>query len=49
MKGFRNILVHRYGEIYNELAFEAIKNGLSAFETFLYIKKVPQVICSSKS
>ena len=28
MKRFRNILVHRYGEIDDEIAFETIKNGL---------------------
>ena len=34
MKGFRNILVHRYGEINDEEAFENIKNNLEDFENF---------------
>jgi uncharacterized protein YutE (UPF0331/DUF86 family) len=34
MKGFRNILVHRYGEIEDEIAYEEIKNGLKDFEEF---------------
>jgi len=34
MKGFRNILVHRYGEIDDDLVYEEIKNGLKDFEEF---------------
>lgn len=34
MKGFRNILVHRYGEINDELAFENIKENVEDFERF---------------
>jgi uncharacterized protein YutE (UPF0331/DUF86 family) len=34
MKSFRNILVHRYGEIEDEIAYEEIKNGLKDFEDF---------------
>jgi len=34
MKGFRNILVHRYGEIEDEIAYEEIKDGLKDFEKF---------------
>jgi uncharacterized protein YutE (UPF0331/DUF86 family) len=34
MKSFRNILVHRYGEIEDEIAYEEIKNGLEDFEKF---------------
>jgi uncharacterized protein YutE (UPF0331/DUF86 family) len=34
MKGFRNILVHRYGEIEDEIAYEEIKNVLKDFEEF---------------
>jgi len=34
MKSFRNILVHRYGEIEDEIAYEEIKNGLGDFEEF---------------
>lgn len=32
MKGFRNVLVHKYGDIDDEKAFEAIKEGLGDFE-----------------
>lgn len=35
MKKLRNILVHRYGEIDDERAFETIKNGLNDFELFV--------------
>jgi len=35
MKGFRNILVHKYGEINNEKAFESIKEGLKDFELII--------------
>jgi uncharacterized protein YutE (UPF0331/DUF86 family) len=34
MKSFRNILVHVYGEIEDEIAYEEIKNGLKDFEDF---------------
>lgn len=34
MKGFRNILVHRYGEIKDEQAFENISENLDDFEKF---------------
>ena len=34
MKGFRNILVHRYGNINDGQAFENIKENLNDFETF---------------
>lgn len=35
MKGFRNLLVHRYEEIDNKLAYLNIKNGLADFNTFI--------------
>ena len=35
MKGFRNILVHRYGRIDDEIAFESIKSGLKDFSNFI--------------
>jgi uncharacterized protein YutE (UPF0331/DUF86 family) len=35
MKKFRNILVHKYGEINDEQAFENIKEGLKDFETII--------------
>lgn len=35
MKGFRNILVHRYGEIDDKIAYESIKNGLRDFGVFI--------------
>jgi uncharacterized protein YutE (UPF0331/DUF86 family) len=34
MKGFRNILVHRYAEVDDELVFEFLKNRLKDFEKF---------------
>ena len=35
MKGFRNVLVHRYDSIDNKKAFESIKSGLNDFELFI--------------
>lgn len=35
MKGFRNILVHRYGEVNDVKAFHDIKMGLKDFSTFI--------------
>ena len=37
MKGFRNILVHRYGHINEELSFENMKAGLKDIHEFLKI------------
>ncbi len=34
LKGFRNFLVHRYGEINDKIAFDDIKNGLADFSLF---------------
>jgi len=34
LKGFRNFLVHRYGQINDEVAFKDIKQGLSDFSLF---------------
>lgn len=34
MKGFRNVLVHRYGRIDDEIAFECIREGLKDFHQF---------------
>jgi len=34
LKGFRNFLVHRYGQINDEVAFNDIKQGLSDFSLF---------------
>ena len=42
MKGFRNILAHRYGRINDELAFENIKEGLKDFD--LIIREVERVL-----
>ena len=44
MKGFRNILVHKYGKIEDELAFEILQNNLPDFqlfkeEVFKFLKK----------
>ncbi len=35
MKGFRNILVHRYGRINDEIAYTIIKEHLQDFYTFI--------------
>lgn len=34
LKGFRNFLVHRYGKIQDDVAFENIKKGISDFKSF---------------
>ena len=34
MKGMRNILVHKYGEVKDEIIFEALSENLSDFEKF---------------
>lgn len=34
MKGFRNILVHEYGEVDDKIVYQAVKTKLSDFETF---------------
>ncbi len=34
MKGFRNILVHRYGEVDDELVFDFLKRNLADFSNF---------------
>lgn len=35
MKGFRNLLVHRYAEIDDSVAYEDIKSGLGDFDKFI--------------
>lgn len=35
MKGFRNLLVHKYGDIDDKRAFESIKEGLEDFSTIV--------------
>lgn len=35
MKGFRNILVHKYGKIDDEMAFENISKGISDFSEII--------------
>ena len=35
MKGFRNIVVHRYGKIDDELGFEILKENLQDFYDFI--------------
>lgn len=42
MKGFRNLLFHRYGNIDNDVAYDNIKSGLSDFEEF--IKKIEKFL-----
>ena len=34
MKGLRNILVHRYGEVEDEIVFENLSENLGDFEKF---------------
>lgn len=34
MKGLRNILVHEYGRIDDELVYEVLKNKLDDFDVF---------------
>jgi uncharacterized protein YutE (UPF0331/DUF86 family) len=34
MKGFRNILVHKYGEVEDEIVYEILSEKLSDFEKF---------------
>ena len=46
MKGFRNILVHRYAEVDDELVFEFLRNDIKDFELFkkevlAFLKKSP--------
>ncbi len=35
MRGFRNIIVHRYGRIDDEIGFEILKNKLEDFYSFI--------------
>lgn len=35
MRGFGNILVHRYGRIDDEAAFDIIRSGLNDFREFM--------------
>ena len=35
MKGFRNILVHRYGKVNNKLVFEYLKENLDDFNSII--------------
>jgi uncharacterized protein YutE (UPF0331/DUF86 family) len=35
MKGFRNILVHKYGRIDDAMAFESINSGIKDFHNFI--------------
>ncbi|MFH1802866.1 MAG: DUF86 domain-containing protein [archaeon] len=46
MKGFRNILVHKYGEIDDSKAYESIKDGLKDFE--IIIKEVEKFLAGRK-
>lgn len=42
MKKFRNILVHKYGEIDDRLAYDTVKEGLKDFE--LIIKEIEKFL-----
>jgi uncharacterized protein YutE (UPF0331/DUF86 family) len=35
MKAFRNVLVHRYGKVDDEIAFKSIKFGIKDFHNFI--------------
>jgi uncharacterized protein YutE (UPF0331/DUF86 family) len=35
MRGFRNVLVHRYGEVDNELVYQFTQDDLKDFEIFI--------------
>ncbi len=47
IKGFRNILVHKYGTIDDKIAFEDIKKGLEDFE--LIIKEIEKFLEKHKN
>ena len=47
MKGFRNLLVHRYGEIDNEEAYESISSGLKDFD--LFVKEIEKFLEKHKT
>jgi uncharacterized protein YutE (UPF0331/DUF86 family) len=42
MKGFRNFLVHRYGILDDEIAYNDIKTGLKDFTTIF--KEIESII-----
>ena len=45
MKAFRNFLVHRYGELFHEIAYENIMKGFSDIDNVLKeIKKAKEMI-----
>ena len=47
MKGFRNILVHKYGEIDDKKAFESIEDGLDDIKTI--IKEFEELLAKRKN
>lgn len=47
MKGFRNILVHRYGRVDDEIAFECVRDGLEDFRRFA--EKIEKALPKLKS
>ena len=42
MKGFRNILVHRYGKIDDKLAFKILKENINDFNEF--VKEIEKIL-----
>jgi len=42
MKGFRNIVVHRYGRIDDRIAFEILKENLPDF--YAFIRKIEEFL-----
>ena len=47
MKGFRNFLVHRYGVLDDEIAYNDIKTGLRDFN--IVFKEIENIVFSSSS
>jgi len=49
MKGFRNIVVHRYGKIDDRLAFKILKDNIKDFYEFIKIlKDFLKMICKDR-
>ena len=42
MRGFRNIVVHRYGRIDDRIAFEILKENLQDF--YAFIRKIEEFL-----
>ncbi len=42
MRGFRNIVVHRYGKVDDKIAFEILKENLLDF--YVFIKRIEEFL-----